>query len=101
MAFTEDMTVFFDTKDFAVSGDLHQVKDGSGTDVNGNFDEESVFVDIGYSGVDSSGPSFTCATSSISKTHKNWYLNVNSTEYKIILVHPDGSGVSICQLEET
>jgi len=101
MAFTEDMTVFFDTDDHAVIGDLHQVKDGSGVDVNGIFDNESVFIDTGYAGVDSSGPSFTCATSDISKINRNWYLNVNGAEYKIVRVSPDGSGVSVCQLEAT
>lgn len=101
MAFTEDMTVFFDTTDFADTGDLHQAKDGTGVDVNGNFDEESVFIDAGYAGVDSSGPSFTCATSDIDRTHRNWHLNVNGVEYKIVRVQPDGSGVSVCQLEET
>lgn len=102
MAFTEDMTVFFDSDDHAVEATVYQTSIGfGGVSVKGIFDAESVFVDMGYAGADSIGSSFTCATSYIGTNKRNWYLDIDGTEYKIVRVQPDGTGVSVCQLEAT
>lgn len=94
MAFTEDLTPFFDTDDFAVAATYN----GS-TTVNGIFDNGFASVGAGP-GVEGSLPSFTCRAADVSSAAHGDTLVISGTTYSVVGVHPDGTGVMVLALSE-
>lgn len=96
MAFTEDLSEFFDTTyGFAVTATYN----GS-TSVNGIFDAEYFEPDAGFAGVQSSQPVFLCRTADVSSATHGQVLVVNSATYHIAGVEPDGTGLTLLKLEK-
>ena len=91
MAFTEDLTAFFDTDGFAVTA---TVGDGS---VSGIFDHE--FVEA--QGVAGEVPVFLCAASDVSAVAVGAALTVNGQAYAVRVRQADGTGLMRLVLEET
>jgi hypothetical protein len=91
VAFSEDLTAFFDTDGFAVSATV-----GGGT-VVGIFDH--AYVDV-Y-GVSGERPVFICATASVSSVAVGDALTVNSQAYAVRAKQADGTGITRMILEET
>lgn len=91
MAFTEDLTVFFDTDDFGIAGTV------SGSSVNGIFRHE--YMEI----MDVAGerPTFTCRTADVSAVAVGAAATINSTSYRVRIIQPDGTGVTRLILEES
>lgn len=91
MAFTEDLSYLDDTTTgFAVSATYN----GS-TTVTGIFDNG--YAEAG--GVQGSNPTFTLKTSAIASPAHGDTLVISGTTYKIRGVEPDGTGVTVLQLE--
>lgn len=59
MAMDEDLSLFFDTDEFADEATI------AGRTVAGIYDDESVIVPAGFVGVESSGPSFLLPQSAL------------------------------------
>ena len=90
MAFTEDLSVFFRTQDFAVAATYN----GS-TTVNGILDNEYV-EGLNFQG---SAPVFRCRTSDVPTATHGQSLVVDGITYKIVGVEPSGTGISTLRLE--
>lgn len=90
--FTEDLSVFFQTGDFAVAATY----DGS-TTVNGLFD--AAYVDA--LGVSSVNPVFMCDAADVPAAGVNKTLLVNGVTYRIRDRQPEGDGaLVVLQLEK-
>lgn len=93
--FTEDLSGFFDTGDFADAGTYTHVGASPAT-VNGIFD--SYFVDP--LGIEGNSPRFICASSDVSSVAHGDSLVVDSVTYHVVGVEPDGTGVVVLKLQE-
>ena len=91
MAFTEDLTVFFSTAEFAVDATL------DGVAVVGIFDNGYELEDMG-GGVSASGPSFTLPSSSVPSPVIGLPLVIGAATYKVVEPTPDGTGVTKLRL---
>ncbi len=96
MAFTEDLSEFFDTTyGFAVTATYN----GS-TSVNGIFDAEYFEPDAGFAGVQSSQPVFLCRTTDVASATHGQTLVISGATYHIAGVEPDGTGLTLLKLEK-
>jgi hypothetical protein len=90
--FTEDLSVFFSTDDFAVAATLQ------GVAVNGIFDE--TYMEPIGNVVEGRAPIFTCATTAIPAVSQGQTLVIGARTFKVRGVEPDGTGVTRLRLEE-
>lgn len=91
MAFTEDLTQFFDPDEFGVSATI-----GAAT-VSGIFDNQFLGAP-GEAAVASATPTFTCRTADVSSVTSGTTLVISSITYTVVGVHPDGTGVTVLVL---
>ena len=87
--FVEDLSVFTDTDDFAVTA----IVDGSSVD--GILGNEFVLVDF----VESRKPVFDCATAEIVGVAHGDTVTVGGGTYKVRGIQPDGTGMTKLILE--
>tara|TARA_Y100000310_G_C20521202_1_gene733773 strand:+ start:716 stop:1003 length:288 start_codon:yes stop_codon:yes gene_type:complete len=93
MAFTESLSTFFRTNDFAVSATFSE--DESDVTVNGVF--ENVYSeDLSVRG---SLPTFVCVESDVESVSIDGSLTVDGTAYTVRNKKPDGTGVTTLVLE--
>ena len=90
MAFTEDLSQFFDDADFAVD-----VTYNNGT-IQGIFDHEYVATE----NVEGERPILTCMESSVIGVAHGESLTVNGTDYTVVEARPDGTGIMVLILSE-
>lgn len=91
MAFTEDLTPFFFTTDFAVTGML------AGSHVTGIIDTPYLEA-LGE--VEGRQPVFFLPTASAPSVAHGQELVIGAKTYKVRGVEPDGTGVTLLRLEE-
>lgn len=100
MAFTEDLSVFFDTDDFAVSAAFTPRSGGAATNIKGIFDKEYVAVGDGAEvAVAATQPMFQTASAGLTAA-RGGTLVVDGVTYTIVEVKPDGTGTTILILED-
>lgn len=87
--FAEDLSVFFDTDDFAVTATL------DGTSINGIFDNE--FIEQNF--VQTSAPVFTYRAADKAASIDS-VLVCESVTYKVKGIEPDGTGLTKLILEK-
>lgn len=87
MAFTEDLTVFFDTDDFGVVATI------GAASVNVIFDNAYLGIE-GETVVAATQPMVYARTSDVSSVVAGNTVIVNSVTYTVVGVHPDGTGVT-------
>lgn len=92
MAFSEDLTVFFNEDDFAVAATLQ------GVAVSGIFDED--YVEPLGNVVEGKAPTFQCAASAVPSVAHGQSLVIGARTFKVRGVEPDGAGVVLLRLEE-
>lgn len=88
MAFTEDLTQFFDTDDFAVAATI------SSATVNGIFENQFLGAP-GEADVAGTVPTFTCRTADVSSVTAGTTVTISAVNYVVTGVHPDGTGVTM------
>lgn len=102
MAFTENMDSFFGASEVesghAVAA-TYTPDGGSPSTVNGIFDNE-YFDDFGEVGLESSQPAFHCDAADVSGVAQGDALQVNSVNFEIVNVRPDGTGLVTLVLQE-
>lgn len=98
MAFTEDLSEFFDNDDFAVAATITGIT-GS---VYGIYDKEYVEVSIGSIDVVGYKPTFTCQTSDITDVDRTTMVTIAGETETFIISHIEnqGDGISRIILEE-
>lgn len=90
MAFTEDLSPFFNTDEFARTVTL------KGVEVQAVFDN-------GYSaelGMDGLGPRLTLASADCATVVQGDTAVIGSVNYTVAAVEPDGTGVTLLRLQE-
>lgn len=92
MAFAEDLSVFFRTADFGVSGTL------AGAPVNGILDEE--YLEPLGDAVQGKAPVWQCRSADIPSVAHGQTLVVGARTFKVRGVEPDGTGLVLLRLEE-
>ena len=95
MAFTEDLSVFFNEDEFAVSATL------DGASVTGIFDNGYTLGAVGPTGMASAAPMFRLPTASVPASPHGKSLVTGGITYRVVGHEPDGTGVSILLLEKT
>lgn len=100
MAFTEDLSLFYDTEGFAVEASFKHGS-GSAVTIRGIFDNAYYAVDT-QAEVDiaCTQPRFQCATSSVASAAEGDKLTLDGVEYTIIDIQPDGTGVTMLILQK-
>lgn len=94
MAFVEDLAPFFDTDEFASDATLN------GVAVRGIFDNAYQLGDVGASGMASTAPVLTLATTDVPTDPVGKSVVVNSLSFVVVAHEPDGTGVSLLLLEK-
>ena len=87
----DPITVFFNTAEFAVSGEL------DGVPIVGILDKGYALGNVGLVGMAGAQPVFTCPTPAGDPVGK--LLTVGSDSYVVAAHEPDGTGVSRLLLE--
>lgn len=93
MAFTEDMTVFFNTDEFAVQVTL------DGVAVTGIFEAPWQLGAVGDAGMMASAPAIRLPTASVPASPVGKNLVHGAVTYTVAEHRPDGTGVSLLLLE--
>lgn len=99
MAFSENYSHYFSTDDFAITAS-YTPDGGSAKTINGIFDNNYELIDTGEIGVSSTVPMFQCATSDLANASNLDQITINGTDYNVIEVMPDGTGVTMLRLQE-
>lgn len=95
-----ELAVFFEADDFAVTAS-YTPAGGSATNVNGIFDNDFFEAEAaGTVGIAYQQPRFMCATSDVANAADGDAIVINSVNYTIRVVQPDGTGVTTLVLEE-
>jgi hypothetical protein len=90
MAFSEDLSVFFDTSEFAVDATV------AGVAVKGIFDHQYV-EEFDITG---EAPTLLCQTSQLpSGLSQGDTVSIGSTQYQVVGIQPDGTGLTLLVLE--
>ncbi len=89
MAFAEDLSLFLDADEHAVTVTL------DGVQVTGIF--ERPYLEV--AGMASTGPAFRCATAAAIGTVQGDTLVFNGDTYEVASVQPDGTGLTRLLLE--
>lgn len=97
MPFTEDHTAFLDTDEFATAVTV------GGAPVNAIFDND--YVEVAFDGVtmESLGPALLCDESdaTVAAAAQGDAVVVNSVNYTVGEVRPDGTGMVLLRLRAT
>ena len=95
-----ELSVFFDTDDFALAGTYVKAGGGSST-VNGIMDKAFVEVGgFGSVGVIQAEPRFTVRTASLpSGAAEGDAVTIDSVAYTVRVIERDGTGVAVLVLE--
>jgi len=100
MAFTEDFAPFFDTEGFGVEAIYTPKEVGSSVTIIAIFDDEYIALQGGAVEVAGSQPRIMYESAKISpKPAYGDLIHVNDTDYTIVEVQPDGTGITTLILE--
>jgi hypothetical protein len=97
MPFTEDLTAFFQTADFAYAATWTPVAGGGPYTVNVIFDNANFDSNIGSAGATGLQPMCLAADDQLAQgsgIKRNDALVINGVTYKVANIDPDGSGVT-------
>jgi hypothetical protein len=95
----DDLTPFFSTAEFAkvatftFPGTPSTTRAVKGIFDNGYFDREA-----GHTVIDTTKPQFTCPTAETEGVRRGGIVVIDDKTYSILVVEPDGTGVSIIRL---
>ena len=94
-----ERAVFLATSDFAQSA-TYTPSGGSGSSINGVFDNGDGLVDLGGRvGVTAGDPQFVCRTSDVSSAVEGDALVTGGVDYTVRDVIDDGTGMTTLMLE--
>ena len=97
---SSDFNAFFDTDTHATSVS-YTPNGGSSSNINVIFNNEFNLVDAGEVGVESSTPVVTCKSSDVPNIQQGDQFTINSVNYQVVIIRPDGTGITEIQLEKT
>ena len=94
MAFDEDLSVFFDTADFADEATVTPADGGQTFVVKGIFDAPHVLGQARDVRVVTERPTFMCQDTDAARIKREDSITVKGETYDVLEVQPDGTGVS-------
>lgn len=100
---TSDISTFFNTDEFADSASytpaqyahVHKLGTSNTTTVNGNLYKDFVVIN----GSEAYLPIFECATADVSSAAHGDRLTIDSVDYKVVGIEPDGTGITKLAME--
>ncbi|MDO9277134.1 MAG: hypothetical protein Q7U05_01045 [Polaromonas sp.] len=93
MAFTEDFSTFFNADEFAQKVTL------GGVEVSALFDAAYALAGVGVYGMAGTQPMLTLATANVPADPIGLAVQVGSSVYTVAAHEPNGTGISVLQLE--
>lgn len=99
MAFTEDLSVFFDTNDFAVVATIKNPDGSKLRDANVIFDDGRQNAELLNAGIELPNTTMRCQTADLAGVTHNHKVAIGATTYRIINRQDDGAGVSTVALQ--
>ena len=93
----DNLDDFLDTDDFATVATFTS-QAGVAKQVKGIFDEPYLDAQLGEYNMDTSSPRFTCKAADAAGTKRNDTCAIGSTQYDVLSVQPDGTGMATVQL---
>ena len=101
MAFTEDLSLFFDPDGFAIEGVFNLGGSPAVTrTVSVIFNTPSQSVDLYGTQVEADAPNLLAATSDLAGVTRARTVTIAGTTYKVERIVPDGTGVSTVYLSK-
>jgi len=101
MAFTENLAPLFSTDDFGVTALFTPDNGGAASNANGIFENAYYETDGETIGVEGSRPHFTCASADVASIVEGDHITISGSNYDVLDVEPDGTGVTTFRLEPT
>lgn len=101
MPFTENISAFFQTSDFAYAATWTPAAGGGPYVVNVIFDNAYIESQIGDANVAGRQPMCMASDTDLAQgsgIKRNDSLAINGTTYKVAEIHPDGTGVTALML---
>ena len=97
MAFTEDLSQFFDQDDFAVAA---IVKTGATVirTINVIFNNPVQGVNVFDASVETNVPHAICQTADLADVRHGYTMTIDSVVYPIVQINSDGTGMSVMEL---
>ena len=95
MAFTEDLSQYFNTEDFGV---VASFTSGATTYTANGIFENVYSEDLSVNGT---VPTFACVESDVSALAVDATCSINSTTYYVRIKKPDGTGATLLVLEKS
>jgi|WetSurMetagenome_2_1015567.scaffolds.fasta_scaffold450682_2 hypothetical protein len=92
MPFEEPADVFFSSLD--VKSVIFHLSEGGDIPVSAYFDDPFLDANLGQTEMDTTGPYITCKTSALSRIKEDNTVTVNNAGYRVLKIHPDGTGMS-------
>lgn len=99
MAFTEDLTPFFDTNDFAVEATIKNPDNSTLRTANVIFDDGRQNAGLLNAGIEVPNTTMRCKTADLASVTHNHKVTIGATTYRIINRQDDGTGVSTVALQ--
>lgn len=95
MAFTEDLTVFFNDAEFS-----DEITRPDGSKFKAIFDETYFDPESGETVLDTTKPRLTCRESDVSGLARKSVVTRKSVRFSVVKVEPDGTGTAMVQLSK-
>lgn len=100
MAFTEDLTQFFDTDDFAVVATFKTAALATIRTANVILTDANGAAQMFDSQVLAALPFLQCRTADLASVNNTCKVTIGAVTYSIVEHHDDGTGLSIVQLRK-
>lgn len=91
---TDDLNIFIDEDEFAVDVILNSVT------IQGIFDNEFLVAVEGEVGVETTSPQAQFKTTDVSSAVHGDIMTIDSVDYNIIGIQPDGTGMTLILLSQ-
>jgi hypothetical protein len=100
VAFTEDLSQFFEEDDFAVQSVIKTAAGETVRTISVIFNTPTQEVAVFDTGVESNLPLVQCLTSDLDGVTKSHTMAINAVDYRISDREDDGTGISTVQLRK-
>jgi hypothetical protein len=101
VAFTEDLSQFFEEDDFAVAVAIKIAAGASVRTISGIFNTPSQEVEIFDTNFEGNLPSVLCRSSDLAGITNAHTMTISAVVYRITKIEPDGTGVSTVHLRKS
>lgn len=99
MAFSEDLTIFFDNSNGFSVDFVYTPTVGSPATIKGIFDNANYEAEGGEIKIQGTQPQIVCRSSDVPLPAYGEAVTIGSNSYTIVGIHPDGTGITTLILD--